>query len=115
MTANAMVGDREKALKAGMNDHIAKPIDVVEMFKVIARWVTPANAVAAVKRDAPVELVIPKLQGIDTQAGLNRTRGNSTLYIRLLNKFRQSQANFVEQYNQAQAGDDPQAVLVVNG
>ena len=32
MTANAMAGDQEKALEAGMNDHVAKPIDVVEFF-----------------------------------------------------------------------------------
>ena len=31
MTANAMVGDRDKALAAGMNDHIAKPIKVDDM------------------------------------------------------------------------------------
>ena len=41
MTANAMVGDREKALAAGMNDHIAKPINVPEMFATLARWVRP--------------------------------------------------------------------------
>jgi HPt (histidine-containing phosphotransfer) domain-containing protein len=39
MTANAMVGDREKVLAAGMNDHIAKPIKVDEMFATLARWV----------------------------------------------------------------------------
>ncbi len=39
MTANAMVGDREKVLAAGMNDHISKPIDIAEMFATIARWV----------------------------------------------------------------------------
>jgi CheY-like chemotaxis protein len=41
MTANAMVGDRDKALAAGMNDHIAKPISMDEVFATLARWVRP--------------------------------------------------------------------------
>ena len=40
MTANAMVGDREKALDAGMNDHIAKPIDPDEMYRIMAKWIS---------------------------------------------------------------------------
>jgi CheY-like chemotaxis protein len=44
MTANTMVGDREKVLAAGMNDHIAKPIKVDDMFATLARWVGPAMA-----------------------------------------------------------------------
>jgi PAS domain S-box-containing protein len=43
MTANAMVGDRDAALAAGMNDHIAKPINVSEMFATLARWVAPGS------------------------------------------------------------------------
>ena len=39
MTANAMSGDREKVLAAGMNDHITKPIDVQHMFDVLAEWI----------------------------------------------------------------------------
>jgi CheY-like chemotaxis protein len=42
MTANAMVGDREKVLAAGMNDHIAKPIKVDELFATLSRWIRPA-------------------------------------------------------------------------
>ncbi|MGA7457189.1 MAG: response regulator, partial [Methyloceanibacter sp.] len=38
MTANAMAADREKCLKAGMNDHIGKPIDPDELFSVLLRW-----------------------------------------------------------------------------
>jgi CheY-like chemotaxis protein len=34
-----MRGDRDKALAAGMNDHIAKPIEIDAMFETLARWV----------------------------------------------------------------------------
>jgi len=33
MTANAMAGDREKALEVGMNDHIAKPVDLEQAMR----------------------------------------------------------------------------------
>ncbi len=39
MTADAMVGDREKALAAGMNDHIAKPITPNSVFVIMAKWI----------------------------------------------------------------------------
>ena len=38
MTANAMAGDRDRCLAAGMNDHIPKPIDPMEMRHTLARW-----------------------------------------------------------------------------
>ncbi|HEY4069399.1 MAG TPA: response regulator, partial [Burkholderiaceae bacterium] len=38
MTANVMSGDRDRALASGMNDHIAKPIDIDAMFETLARW-----------------------------------------------------------------------------
>jgi len=47
MTANTMVGDRDKAIAAGMNDHIAKPIRVDDMFATLARWVSPAANASA--------------------------------------------------------------------
>ena len=37
MTANAFEEDKSKAVNMGMNGHIAKPIDVSELFKVLAR------------------------------------------------------------------------------
>jgi len=47
LTANAMVGDRAKALAMGMNDHVAKPIKFEELFSTLARWVRPAGAAMA--------------------------------------------------------------------
>ncbi len=39
MTANALKGDRERCLEAGMNDYIAKPINRETVVEVIRRWV----------------------------------------------------------------------------
>jgi CheY-like chemotaxis protein/HPt (histidine-containing phosphotransfer) domain-containing protein len=47
MTANAMVGDRDDALAAGMNDHVSKPIKLGELFAALARWIRPAATTAA--------------------------------------------------------------------
>ena len=46
MTANATAGDKKRALEAGMNDHITKPIDMEGMFATLARWISDSASVA---------------------------------------------------------------------
>jgi PAS domain S-box-containing protein len=38
LTANAMQGDRDKALAAGMNDHVAKPFSALQLQTAVDRW-----------------------------------------------------------------------------
>ena len=47
MTANAVASGRELFLEAGMNDHIAKPIDPDQLFSVLLHWIRRGDADAA--------------------------------------------------------------------
>jgi len=111
MTANAMAGDREKVLDAGMNEHIAKPINIYDMFHTMAKWITPSNPVAesevVVDKEEEVSEGIPEVQGIDMTAGLATCQGNGKLYRKLLIKFRDAEADFAEQFRAALTDDDP--------
>lgn len=87
MTANALLADQEKCLQAGMNDHVAKPIDTAQLFRKIAYWVKADQKTIANKAAATGDQKMPDLPGIDVQDGLSRLGGNRELYCRLLIKF----------------------------
>ncbi|WP_188258794.1 PAS-domain containing protein [Azospirillum tabaci] len=63
MTADAMDSDRERCLAAGMNGHVAKPIDRLHLLETVARWLDapPAeNATPAASSDGSA----PTLAGV---------------------------------------------------
>ncbi|MGR8932369.1 MAG: response regulator [Gammaproteobacteria bacterium] len=104
MTANAMAGDREKVLACGMNDHIAKPINVNEMFRIMAKWIIPSKPslkLATRKKKMPEEVSIPALDGINTEEGLARVQGNGKLYKKLLGRLVEDHHRFVAEYQNA--------------
>jgi len=106
MTANAMASDREKCLEAGMNDHLAKPIDPNQLLEALLRWI-PARApspnvapVVTVEKPA-ADSSSPEIPGIDTQTALRRTGGNLRRYLSLLRRFAESQVGATEQIRAA--------------
>ncbi len=113
MTANALVSDRELCLQAGMNDHIAKPIDPDQLFGVLLRWIkrpdgdgpglhewTEARPAApAAPGSSPDGPLI--IDGIDVKSALKRTGGNRKRYESLLRRFAQHQAATIEDIRKA--------------
>ena len=51
MTANAMMGDRERCIEAGMDDHIPKPVRVEALHRALLHWL-PAGAVPPLAGEA---------------------------------------------------------------
>ncbi len=114
MTANALVGDRAKVLAAGMNDHVAKPIKVEELFATLARWIRPASPGVADGIAQAADGPMPQ-SGIDRVAGVAALMGDEATYFRLLGMFRDREADFAGRFRAArQAGHLSLAMRMVH-
>ena len=136
MTANAMSGDREKVLAVGMNDHIAKPLDVNRMYTTLAQWVatsplarprgedspfhpyesgdstlsSPAPVVTSPAGAVSLSPTLPQsLPGIDLRRGLATAMNNPGLYRRLLQRFVDGQSDFATAFVIARGDADGKA------
>jgi HPt (histidine-containing phosphotransfer) domain-containing protein len=100
MTAHAMAGDEDKSLEAGMNGHVAKPIDPDQLFATLKKWIKPREKHVQDQQpeifvEDPKEIqTIPEQEGLpeyllgfDLSDGLKRLQGNKKLYRKLLLSF----------------------------
>lgn len=116
MTANAMAADREKCLSAGMNDHIAKPIDPDQLVGALLRWIERPEGEGKGSQDqaqrreqgnvldaieAPLEIA-----GIDVTSALKRIGGHRKRFEALLRRFAKQQANVVEAIRESLSSGD---------
>ncbi|WP_317204738.1 response regulator [Janthinobacterium sp.] len=108
MTANAMVGDKEKCLAAGMDDFIAKPIDVAQLFATLARWIVPKHAPREDEAAPPPEeaAALAPIAGLKMEAALRRIGGNSALMRKLLKRFVETQGDVMERIGAAIEDND---------
>ncbi|HUR41614.1 MAG TPA: transporter substrate-binding domain-containing protein [Verrucomicrobiae bacterium] len=114
MTASVLRGDRERCLKAGMNDYVSKPINVEKLLSTLARWLPDRDA-APVQVGAPAgaRTLLPTgdelpstLDGLDLSEGVKRMGGDRALYRRLLLQFRQHSAGAANDVRVALAAGD---------
>ena len=73
LTANSMGGTKEMFLREGMNDFVAKPIEVTEIVSMVKKWLPKEKVLPAAENKAGVseqtdELVIP---GLNTRQAIS--------------------------------------------
>ncbi|MES2885625.1 MAG: response regulator [Pseudomonadota bacterium] len=92
MTANALAGDREKCLAAGMNDYITKPIRMSEFFGALERWLHHSHTEQqSAERPAIYEAWEPA--ELDIDGALVRMGANTATYWRLAQTFARHHAD----------------------
>jgi PAS domain S-box-containing protein len=91
MTANAMQGDRDRCIAAGMNDHVAKPIEPEDLWKALLKWIKPRHRISTRSTGKPKveeDRELPfDIKGLDLNSGLRRMLGKKSLYLTMLRKF----------------------------
>ena len=113
MTANVMESDQKKAIAAGMNDHIGKPLDEYELLNTLAKWITPEKSLQPSlspalppSTESGTVSSFKELNRIDTDAGLGFFNNKPELYLKILTMFRDSNRNFIEDFlTRQQRGD----------
>jgi len=58
MTANALQGDRERCLEAGMNDYVSKPIVFKELSETLERWLTGVPSAPTFSKKTKLSLAV---------------------------------------------------------
>lgn len=102
MTANAMDGDKEKCLEAGMNDYVSKPIRIKSFFDTLNKWFAGEEEIIQQEQNIPLDHNVSKQA--TTQEGFNdlidmssgiELMGDASSFIELLEQFKLQQADFI--------------------
>jgi len=109
VTASAMPGDRERCIRAGMDDYLSKPIEPDELAQVLAKWLGSTRHASDGGNPQPAAPA-PAESVFDEAGLLKRLMGNRPLAERLVRTFLNDLPSQLEMLRkQLEGGDFPSA------
>ena len=113
VTANALPGDKEAYLAAGLDDYLSKPIEPALLHSLLERWAHSCRvADVLVSKENSFEYL--HNGGIDTENALHNLMGNEALYRRLLERFALERSEFPVQLTIMLQDNPPEALNQVH-
>jgi signal transduction histidine kinase/CheY-like chemotaxis protein/HPt (histidine-containing phosphotransfer) domain-containing protein len=101
MTANAMQGDRDKCLQAGMNGYVAKPINESVLFETLSHWLPPSEQLNAKDQLSINSQIIPSddksIASWDIESLKHRLGNQEQLIFKVLQTFQQDMPKLITQ------------------
>ncbi|AET69921.1 signal transduction histidine kinase [Desulfosporosinus orientis DSM 765] len=108
MTANALRGDRERSIAAGMNDYISKPIDPNRLFDTLEKWLLGKGVKCLEAVDDEV------IEVLDIEKTLLRLNQKREFYEDLLRRYAANYSNWVNDFSnlrQKQTDEEAQRLI----
>ncbi|GHU84389.1 hypothetical protein FACS189473_1620 [Spirochaetia bacterium] len=118
LTANAVSGQREMFLRNGINDFLAKPIEIQQLNAILEKWIpkekqTRIAASSGNKQTGAEEL--PVIAGLNTRSGLSNSGGSPGSYKKILAIFCADADERIPQIRAAlETGDLPRYTTLVH-
>ncbi|MFN0055963.1 MAG: response regulator [Planctomycetales bacterium] len=123
MTAQAMKGDRELCLEAGMDEYLTKPVRASELYEMIDTIVARSRAgLLAPRTPSPAPEVKPaavapgiplpqtSAEGLNWSAALGAVAGDEVLLVELAEAFLEESSQLMLDLDRGWAADDPELV-----
>lgn len=122
MTAGTLSRDKHRAFEAGMDDHVAKPVDPDHFYSVLAKWIPRPSPEELEKasmeeKDTPITEKQPEKEtslfdsygpfpGIDIDKGLGFVRGKEENLLKVMRKFITEQTSAADDIRAALSDSD---------